>query len=413
MPVPERSARLKILYHHRTASRDGQAVHIEEMASALRKRGCEVIMVEPPSTAIARFGAEAKGMANLRRFLPKALGELLEVGYNWLAYRRLKRAYLKHRPHVLYERHNLYLLAGKWLRRRFGLPYLLEVNSPLALTRSQHGGLGLPGLARRLEVSAWKAADVVLPVSGVLADMLVEQGVKRERIVVIPNGVDTAAFEAAPPRDEAKKRLDLDGHLVLGFTGFVRAWHGLDQVIDIIAEARRAELLLFVVGDGPACEALRQRARDRGVASQVRFAGLVERKDIPACLAAFDIALQPAAVPHASPLKLFEYLAAGCAVVAPRQPNLEEVLTDGENALLFSVNKAGALGEAIGRLIADSALRERLGANAKQLIVRGGYSWRRNADRVIRQALRCSRTMRARLSHQRAVQRRLLQGDET
>ena len=306
--MPENNARLKILYHHRTASRDGQAVHIEELISALRQLGCELIVVEPPSTAGARFGADAKGVSALRRLLPKAAGELLELGYNWLAYRRLRRAYLEHRPHALYERHNLYLLAGKWLKRRFNLPYLLEVNAPIALERSQHGGLGLPGLARRLERAAWKAADVVLPVTAVLADMLVAQGVERERIVVIPNGIDLAAFELAPARDEAKKRLGVEGRLVLGFAGFVRAWHGLDQVIDFIAEARRPDLLLFVVGDGPACAALMQRARELGVAAQVRFAGIVERKDIPAHLAAFDIALQPAATPYASPLKLLSLI---------------------------------------------------------------------------------------------------------
>lgn len=384
----ENQPRLKILYHHRTASRDGQAVHIAELISALRTLGCEVIVVEPPSTAGARFGAEAARLSHLRRMLPKAAGELLELGYNWLAYRRLRRAYREHQPDVLYERHNLYLLAGKWLKQRFKLPYLLEVNAPIALERSQHGGLALAGLARRLEASVWKAADVVLPVTAVLADMLVEQGVERERTAVIPNGIDLGAYERAPARGEAKKRLGIEGRLVLGFAGFVRAWHGLDQVIDFIAEARRPELLLFVVGAGPACETLMQRARGRGVAEQVRFAGIVARRDIPAYLAAFDVALQPAATPYASPLKLFEYLAAGCAIVAPRQPNLEEVLTHEENAVLFRVDQAGALGRAIGSLVADPALRERLASNARNTIVRGTYTWKGNADRVIRQAHR-------------------------
>jgi hypothetical protein len=102
MPVPDANARLKILYHHRTASRDGQAMHIEEMVRALRGAGCEVIIVEPPSTGATRFGTESKLISGLRHLLPKVAGELLELGYNWLAYRRLKRAYLRHRPDVLY-----------------------------------------------------------------------------------------------------------------------------------------------------------------------------------------------------------------------------------------------------------------------------------------------------------------------
>jgi glycosyltransferase involved in cell wall biosynthesis len=131
-----------------------------------------------------------------------------------------------------------------------------------------------------------------------------------------------------------------------------------------------------------------QRALDRGVAAQVRFTGIVQRKDIPAHLAAFDIALQPAATAYASPLKLFEYLAAGSAIVAPRQANLQEMLTHDENALLFPIDEAGALGATIGRLVADPALRERLGSSARKTIARGRYTWDGNADRVVRQAER-------------------------
>jgi hypothetical protein len=100
MPVPEANPRLKILYHHRTASRDGQAVHIEDMVCGLHGAGCEVVIVEPPSTGAANFGIESKVVSGLRRLLPKVAGD----AYNWLAYRRPKRAYLQHRADVLYER---------------------------------------------------------------------------------------------------------------------------------------------------------------------------------------------------------------------------------------------------------------------------------------------------------------------
>lgn len=386
MPAPETKRPLKILYHHRTASRDGQAVHIEEMIRALREIGCELIVVEPPATAAAGFGAQARGLAAIRRLMPKAIGELLELGYSWVAYRRLKRAYLKHRPDVLYERHNLYLLAGKWLKRRFGIPYLLEVNMPIAMERAQHGGLALPWLARRLEVSVWKAADVVLPVTGVLAGILADHGVPPERIRVVHNGINPGAFEGLPERDEAKRRLGLDGRLVLGFTGFVRAWHGLDQVIDFMADAGRENLVLLVVGDGPARAALEERARRLGIASQVRFMGVVERERIPSVLAAFDIALQPAATPYASPLKLFEYMAAACPIVAPRQANITEILGHEANGLLFPPGERDALSAALSRLVAERELRERLGHAARATIKERGYTWLANAGRVVAEA---------------------------
>ena len=384
--MPDTPRKLKILYHHRTASRDGQAVHIAEMIRALREAGCEVIVVEPPQTARAEFGEEARFASLLRRLLPKFLGELLELAYNVVAYRRLKRAYLAHRPDVLYERHNLYLLAGKWLKRRFGIPYLLEVNAPIARERSAHGGLAFPGLAQRLEVSTWKSADVVLPVTHVLAGILASHHVPRERIHVIPNAIDPKQFDTLPSRDHAKAALGLQGRLVLGFAGFVRTWHGLEQVIDFIAEAGQAELFLLVVGDGPAREQLLAHARRKGVERQVRLTGVVERERIPSLLAAFDIGLQPAATAYASPLKLFEYMAAGCAILAPRQANLAEVLSDEENCLMFNRDADGAFAAALKRLVGDSALRERLGRTARATITQRGHTWAGNARRVIHAA---------------------------
>lgn len=377
---------LKILYHHRTASRDGQAVHIEEMVAALRLSGCEVIVVQPAVTASARFGADPTALSRMRRYLPKFVGELCELAYNVIAYRRLRRAYLEHRPDVLYERHNLYLLAGSWLAGRFKLPYLLEVNSPIALERAQHGGLAARRLARALEVSVWKSADVLLPVTRVLANILAEHGVPRDRMEVIPNGIDADAFAGLPPREEAKIHLQLDGRLVLGFAGFVRPWHGLELVIEFIAQARRPDLLLLIVGDGPARASLMRHAERHGVSRQVRFSGVVPREQMPSHLAAFDIALQPGATPYASPLKLFEYLAAGCAIVAPRQANLVEVLDDGHNALLFTPDDSDALGSALTRLVASPALRERLGAAGRETARR--YTWTGNAERVVREARR-------------------------
>lgn len=373
---------MKILYHHRTGSRDGQAVHIDELIAALRRIGVEVVVVAPPMVAGQAFGGESRLTSRLRRILPRALYELAEAAYNVPVYLRLRRAYLRERPDALYERHNLYLLAGAWLRRRYGLPFLLEVNAPLAAERGAHGGLALPALAHATESSVWQAADVVLPVTGVLRDMLRADGVPDERIAVVPNGIDLERFAAAPGRADAQRRLGLDGRLVLGFTGFVRPWHGLDQAIDFLSRPEGTGCTLLVVGDGPARAALEAQARHLGVADRVRFTGVVARDEVPPHVAAFDIALQPASTPYASPLKLFEYMALALPVVAPAQPNLMEVLRDGDDALLFDPRAPDALQSALAQLAGDAALRERLGANARRTLLTRGYTWLNNAERV-------------------------------
>jgi glycosyltransferase involved in cell wall biosynthesis len=375
---------MKILYHHRTRSRDGQAVHIEELVAALRGLGHEVIMVAPPGTERAEFGDEGGAVAMLKRLLPHVVYELLEMGYSWVAWRRLRRAYLEHRPDVLYERYNLFLVAGAWLKQRYGLPLLLEVNAPLAAERKEYDGLGLEGLARWSERSTWAAADRVLAVTDELRKMIAAEGVPAAKIVVIPNGVDQAKFTATLSAEEAKRRLGLAGATVLGFTGFVRSWHGLERVVDIIAENGGAgDLRLLVVGDGPARPEIEARAAAKGVGDRVIFTGIVDRERVASHVAAFDVALQPAIVSYASPLKLFEYMALGRAIVAPRQPNIEEVLLDGENAILFDPEERGAFEAAIRRLLADPALRSSLGAGAAASIDRQGLTWRRNAERVV------------------------------
>lgn len=375
---------MRVLYHHRTASRDGQAVHIDEIVSSLRAQGHEVCVVGPASSAGASMGEDVGWVHRIRAALPKVLYELLELAYSLLAYWRLSRAARAFKPDFIYERYNLYLLAGVMLQRRTGLPMLLEVNAPLADERERFGGLKLPRLARWAERTAWRAATYVLPVTRVLAQHVAAAGVASQRIAVIPNGINRSHFAAAPTPDAAKAALGWSGSLILGFTGFVRDWHGVDRVVRWLADAATpATARLLVVGDGPARAELERLALSLGLRDRVRFTGVVPREQVPDFVAAFDVALQPAVVAYASPLKLFEYLALGKAVVAPRQPNIEEVLQDDGNALLFDAHQAGALEAALGRLCTDAALRARLAARAHSTIEEQSLTWDHNARRII------------------------------
>lgn len=376
---------MKILYHHRTASRDGQAVHIDEMIGSLRKLGHEVRVVAPPVAEASDMGGEVSWVQRLRQALPKALYEFLELGYSLVAYRHLARAASEFEPDVIYERYNLYLLSGLALARRRRIPLLLEVNAPLADERRRFGGLGLPWLARWAEGVVWRRADVVLPVTRVLGGHVAARGVPWSRIEVVPNGINEDHFATAPSAREAKAALGwAEDELVLGFTGFVRDWHGVDRVVRWMASpAAPAKARLLVVGDGPARSDLERLAEELALGDRVRFTGVVPRERVPEHVAAFDIALQPAVVPYASPLKLFEYLALSKAIVAPRQPNIAEVLQDGVNALMFDASQPGALEDALSRLCSDRPLRDRIAQGAGESIARLSLTWDSNARRVV------------------------------
>lgn len=382
---------MKILYHHRVGSKDGQYVHIEEMIAALRALGHEVVIIGPALVEKEEFGAEAAVVSRLKRALPAAVYELMELAYSFLGFARLNKAVLKHQPDCLYERYNLFMPAGVWIKRKFGLPMLLEVNAPLYHERKHSGGIALNALARWTERYVWRGADYVLPVTRELAKFIEDAGVPEEQVVVIPNGVDQKRFANAPSMEEAKRRLGLEGHLVLGFTGFMRDWHGLDRVVELIADiTREMPCHLLLVGDGPARAALEKKAAGLRVADKLTITGIVSRDVVANYIAAFDIALQPAVTPYASPLKIFEYMALGRAIVAPAQRNIMELLTDGDNAVLFDPDNPIELGNSIRRLCADPKLRQQLGQRARNALGARELTWHHNAERVVELFSRCA-----------------------
>jgi len=367
---------MRILFSHRIRSRDGQAVHVEELVQAFREEGHEVLVIGPPSFERTDFGGEGQALSVFRRLCPAVVYELLELAYNIPSAWRLWRGCRRFRPDCIYERYNLFFFAGVFVKRLCGRPLHLEVNSPLASERAAHGGLALKGLAARLERWVWRSADHLYPVTGVLADRLRRAGVSPDAITVNQNGADLSDCAPTPLNDTTT------APVTLGFVGFLRPWHGLDAAIAAVADQPNGVLRLVIVGDGPARSALERQVAALGIADRVDFLGLVTRRDIGQAIRNFDIALQPKAVPYASPLKLFEYMALGRAIVAPNQPNIREILTHERDALLFAPDDTEAMRRAIIRLAADPALRARLGSAARQALLDRDYTWRGNARRV-------------------------------
>lgn len=376
---------MKILYHHRTASRDGQSTHIEEMVKAMRGLGHTVEVVAPALNDSDQTGGSGGWAGRLKRLLPKPVYEVLELAYSVVAYRRLAKAAKSFKPDFIYERYNLFLLAGAWARKRFGVPLVLEVNAPMALERRQYGGLSLGWLADWAEHFVWRSADAVLPVSQVLADHVQAAGVAAERLFVVPNGINPDDYASLPSREEAKAQLGLTGRLVIGFTGFVREWDRLDRVVNWLAGYTGPEPLhLLVVGDGPARTEIESCAAARKIADRVSFTGVVPRSRVPALASSFDVALQTALVPYASPLCLFEYLALGIAVVAPDQPNHHEIVTADVTAVLYEPEDSGGLERAIERLSRDPEFRHGIASAGRNLIADKHLTWCEHAQRVVR-----------------------------
>ncbi len=388
---------MRILYHHRTQAEDGQAVHIRSLIGAFRALGHEVREVSLVARSEERRAARSRipRSSSGRRFrwvehLPPFAHELLEHGYGVMARGALARAVREFGPDFVYERYAFGNSAGVRAAASAGRPLVLEVNSPLVLELERTRGLAFPGLARRAERRILGSAAVVCAVSGVLREMLVELGVERERVLVTHNGVDLERYafpDRAAARRAARAALGLapepaPGELVLGFVGYFRAWHRLDVVLGALGAPALASARLVLVGDGPARAELERLGRERALGARLLFAGVRPHGEIPALLPAFDMALVPAINPYASPLKLFEYLAASLAVVAPDQDNLREVL-GGDEALLVPPGDVDAMRAALESLAGDPELRARLGQRGRAAIERADLTWKGNARRVV------------------------------
>ena len=373
---------MKILYSHRTQSADGQWVHISELTQALKARGCDVLMAGPANDARTTSAiGDAQKKSRMRSVLPAPVYEAAEYGYSLLGYWRLLRQALGHKPDILYERYNLFYHAGAWLKRETGLPFILEVNAPLVEERSQHGNLFWKSFAQKSERSIWQAADKILCVSAPLAERVCAAGIDDKKIIVVPNGVSTPFLELQD-HEALRRQFGLEGKTVLGFSGFIRSWHGVDRVIEYLAHQQRDDLHALIVGDGPARPDLEALAQARGVQDKVTFAGIVAREEMPAMIASFDIALQPASVAYASPLKLFEYMAQAKPVIAPDQPNIREILADNDTAILFTPEDNEAFDKALTALLNDPALQSRLGVSAREELIKRDLTWSGAAARV-------------------------------
>jgi glycosyltransferase involved in cell wall biosynthesis len=395
---------LKILYHHRTRAGDAQGIHIAEIQRAFRNRGhlvVEVALVEAGAEARAdEKGGSARGLAGIASRLAEALPlpakEVLELGYNAVAYRRLSDAIRRVRPDFLYERYAANTFAGLAAARRHGVPFVLEVNSPLALEKAEHDGLFFKRLTRSVERRLCSGADVTIAVTRVLAGILEDEGVPPGRIVVMPNGV-RREFGAGADAAAFRRRLGIpQDAVVAGFVGWFRAWHGLERMLEAAASPEwrgtgsqgSQGIHLVLAGDGPAMPALRAMRAELGLEDRVHLCGAVPRSEVESALAAFDIAVQPAVTSYACPMKVIEYMAAGLAIVAPGSDNVRELLVDGETALLCpggpnpSMPSMEDLRDGVLRLARDPELRRRLGEAARRALLERGYLWEENARRV-------------------------------
>jgi glycosyltransferase involved in cell wall biosynthesis len=378
---------MKILYSaidQSVPAAHGGSVHVTAVAEGLAGLGHDVHALITPGSHDVPVDGPVTWIP-----LPPPFGD-----------RRLRlfrsRAVLRHarawHADVIIERYYNFGGEGILAARRTGALAVLEVNAPVV----DFPGSRKQWIDRMMLVQPlrrwrdWQCAN---------ADLIVTPSIKilpplvpPERVLQTEWGADTDLFHPGAPGPVPFARRER-GVLAV-FAGAFRAWHGAMHLVEAIRQLRERKqttISAVLIGGGPELPRVRRAAV--GIEGII-FTGALPHAAVPACLAAADIGVAPfdlQAHPtlahefHWSPLKIFEYMASGLPVVAPRIPRLAHVVRNDREGLLYDPADPRGLASALERLT-DATLRAELGAAARRRAVEE-FSWSAHCqalDRAIR-----------------------------
>jgi glycosyltransferase involved in cell wall biosynthesis len=371
----------------------GSAVHVRAFSDALVHAGHTVTILTP------RPGP-ADGPAPLATIIDCPLPDLPDDGTDRATRRdRQAQAYagaltdvalawLANNPcDAIYERYSLWSDVGARLRTATGLPLVLEVNAPLRREAAAHRHLSNDALAAQIETAQFGAADFLAVVSEPLAAYAAEHGANPAHVHVLPNGVEPQSFHPAVRGGRVRHKYGLHGRVIIGFAGRLRPWHDGLTLLRAFARlhATNSNYHLLLVG-----ELLPEMAagiETMGLATAVTCTGPVPHSDIPAHLAAMDVAVSSHAPTdedtfYFSPLKLFEYLACGVPTVAANLGQPGRLIRPGHNGLLYPPGNDVALAAAIQQLVDNPAQTRAMAWNGAEMVLQN-YTWSQNAARVL------------------------------
>ena len=263
--------------------------------------------------------------------------------------------------------------------RQLGLPSIYEVRGLWEVTRGSRN----PEWAQsnmfkymaRMEADAAKGATKVFAITEALREEMISRGVDGDKITVVPNGVDTARFTPIPRDEELASRLGVAGKTVIGYVGSVLDYEGIELMLEAarVLTRTREDFHVLIVGDGAELQRFENYVEENELEHVVTFTGRVPHEEVERYYSLIDITPFPRlplpVCEMVSPLKPFEAMAMGKAVVASDVAALKEIVTPGVNGYLHEKGSAESLIEQLTKLLDDAEHTRRIGAQARDWVV--------------------------------------------
>jgi len=349
----------------------GCSLHIQEVVRAFEKQSIqmEIFATTPGDSPPADFTSIPIHQITCKKTKDRAIRERADELNNDNIIKRLS---VQNDFDFIYERYSLWSYAGMEYARRAGIPGILEVNAPLIEEQANYRGLINRDAAHRMAQQCFDAATAIIAVSEGVEEYLQSFPQARNKVQIVPNGVNPSRF----PRSDRRPFPEKKG-MTLGFIGTLKPWHGVDQLIDAfeVLNTLYSDIHLLIIGDGPESAALRNRTKIAGLDKVVTFTGAVTPDQVPHYLSKMDIGIAPYPLSDAfyfSPLKIYEYMAAELPVVASRIGQIT-TLIEHELTGLLSGN-TDAFIASLKRLLNDRIWATTLGSNARQTVIQK-HTW--------------------------------------
>lgn len=369
----------------------GSTIKAIELMKALRECGHDVKVLWRREQQNFNDGNHSphKPPPPIKQFLAKFLHEPNQVFTNIKFYFEEKDILKQEKPDLLISRLEAYTISSVYLADKMKIPVIVEADGPVAYEKMNYQDQFWTHqkLVDYFEVTALKNSLLNFTVSNQLKQYFIEKGVPGDSIHVIPNGADPDRFRPDVPCDDVKQQYQLRNNIVIGFIGSFHYWHGVENLIQIIRETiqNHQNVKFLMVGDGgPLKNSLEKFIKENNLTNRVHLTGLVKHQDIPKYIAAMDIVLAPypkLKFGYYSPVKLYEYLSSGKAVVSSRMGQICEVIRDGENGFLCEPDDVAQMSQKISELIENPDSIKGVGARARKDVL-NNYTWKRRGKQL-------------------------------